>query len=61
MRTRPTISAKAISDEIGMVPRNVQRHINSLKKAGLIKRVGAAKGGRWQILNISPQNNTLTS
>ncbi len=47
MRFNPTISAKAIAAEIGIAPRNVEAHIRSMKKAGSIERVGAAKGGRW--------------
>ena len=47
MRNNPKISAKTISEEIGTVIRNVQRHIKSLKEQGLVEREGPAKGGRW--------------
>ena len=49
MRSNPTISAKAIAAEIGIAPRNVEAHIRSMKKAGLVARIGAAKGGYWEI------------
>ena len=51
MRAKPTISAKAIAAEIGISLRNVEVHIRSLKKAGLVERVGAAKGGYWVVKN----------
>jgi ATP-dependent DNA helicase RecG len=47
MLENPKISAKAIAAEIGIAPRNVQTHIPTLKKAGLVEQVGPAKGGRW--------------
>lgn len=49
MRGNPKISAKAIAKEIGIAPRNVQAHIQVLKQAGLLERVGAAKGGHWVV------------
>jgi len=49
MRKQPTISAKAIGLHIGMSLRGVQKNIAILKKAGLVERVGATKGGRWVV------------
>ena len=47
MSENPKISAKAIAAEIGIASRNVEVNIKSLKKAGLIERIGSAKGGHW--------------
>ncbi|MDR0651855.1 MAG: putative DNA binding domain-containing protein [Synergistaceae bacterium] len=49
MLERPTISAKAIAEKIGMSSRSVQKNIDTLKKTGLVKRVGPAKGGHWAV------------
>ena len=49
MRARPTASAKAIAEEIGVSSRTVEKGIHKLKDAGLIERVGAAKGGHWVV------------
>ncbi len=49
MLEQPTISAKAIAEKIGMSSRGVQKNIDILKKAGLIDRVGSAKGGHWVV------------
>jgi ATP-dependent DNA helicase RecG len=51
MRSKPTASAKAIADEIGLSARGVEKSIRELKNAGLVERVGAAKGGHW-VVNV---------
>jgi len=51
MLAKPTISAKAIAEEIGIASRNVQNHIQTLKLNGLVERVGPAKGGHWIVKN----------
>ena len=47
MQANPKISAKAIAEAVGIAPRNVQAHIQSLKTIGMVERSGSAKGGRW--------------
>jgi ATP-dependent DNA helicase RecG len=49
MQAEPKMTAKAIANEVGIAPRNVQVHIKTLKSMGLIERVGAAKGGHWAV------------
>jgi ATP-dependent DNA helicase RecG len=49
MRVQPTLSTKAIAENVGMSSRGVQKNIDALKKAGLVERVGAAKGGHWVV------------
>jgi ATP-dependent DNA helicase RecG len=49
MQANPKISAKTIAEDVGIAPRNVQNHIQSLKAIGMVKRNGPAKGGRWVI------------
>ena len=46
----PTISANDISKEIGISSRAVEKHIKSLKDNNKIKRVGADKGGHWEVI-----------
>ena len=50
MKQNPKVSAKAISSEIGIAPRNVEANIRILKQAKLIDRIGPAKGGHWVVL-----------
>ncbi|MCL1809954.1 MAG: winged helix-turn-helix domain-containing protein [Clostridiales bacterium] len=49
MRRNPRMSARAISEEIGLTARSVEKVIRTLKYTGLIERVGAAKGGYWVV------------
>ncbi|GHS94391.1 hypothetical protein AGMMS50276_06940 [Synergistales bacterium] len=49
MRRNPKASAKSIADEIGLTARGVEKCISALKAAGLVERVGAAKGGHWEV------------
>jgi len=50
MRSNPKISAKAISQEIGISLRNVEVNIRNLRQSKIIERVGSAKGGHWVVL-----------
>ncbi|MDR2854568.1 MAG: winged helix-turn-helix transcriptional regulator [Methanomicrobiales archaeon] len=47
MRETPTISAQRIADIIGITKRRIESNIHSLKKAGIIKRLGSDKTGHW--------------
>jgi ATP-dependent DNA helicase RecG len=47
MRENPAISAKQISEDIGIALRNVEVNIRILRKAELVEHVGPAKGGHW--------------
>ena len=57
MHNNPTVSAKAIANEIGLSARGVEKNIRELKKAGLLERVGPDKGGYWvvRLLNTPEQ------
>jgi ATP-dependent DNA helicase RecG len=49
MIEQPRISAKSMSEKVGMSSRGVQKNIATLKNRGLVERVGAAKGGHWVV------------
>jgi len=51
MMKQPRISARAISEKLGMSSRGVQKSIDGLKKLGLVERFGSAKGGHWVVKN----------
>ncbi|MCC5917325.1 MAG: HTH domain-containing protein [Cryomorphaceae bacterium] len=42
-------SAKKIAKEIGISSRKVEENIAKLKHAGVLIRIGPAKGGYWQV------------
>ena len=49
MLENPKINRNAIAVEIGITTRGVQKSINALKAAGLVERIGSAKGGYWKV------------
>ena len=49
MQNNSKITAKLIAQKIGIAPRNVQVHIQTLKTMGLVERIGGAKGGYWKV------------
>ena len=46
----PKISQTKISEKIGIRALNVYRNMIALQESGLIRRVGPAKGGHWEII-----------
>lgn len=54
----PTLSARDLAEQLKLSPRAIENNIAQLKKAGRLIRIGAAKGGYWQIgSQTSPENN----
>ena len=49
IKNKPTISAAEIAMEIAMSARGVEKQIRKLREAGIIKRIGADRGGYWEI------------
>ena len=45
IKNKPTISATEIAMEIDMSSRGVEKQIKKLREAGIIKSIGADKGG----------------
>ena len=49
MVANPTITAQEIAEAIGKTKRLVEASISTLKKDGLVERVGPNKGGHWKV------------
>ncbi len=45
----PRITTTQLASEINITPKGVEWQITQLKKDGLLKRVGPAKGGYWEV------------
>ena len=43
------ISAREIASQVGISQRKIQENISKLKEMGILKRIGPAKGGRWEV------------
>jgi len=52
IRGNPYISAREIAEIINISARKTETNIAKLKKMDLIKRIGPAKGGFWEILIV---------
>ncbi|ODS38212.1 MAG: hypothetical protein A7315_12785 [Candidatus Altiarchaeales archaeon WOR_SM1_79] len=50
VRTNPYVSKKEMSENIGISTTAIDKNISSLKKKGILKRIGPAKGGYWEVV-----------
>jgi ATP-dependent DNA helicase RecG len=50
MRADPSVTYKDLIELVGIGATNIDKNIRTLKEAGLIRRIGPAKGGRWEII-----------
>jgi len=51
IKDNPYIIQEEIAEKLGLSRRGVEWNIQQLKQKGLIKRVGADKGGKWEVLD----------
>ena len=51
------ISMLELSKKIGVNHKTIKRDIQQLKAAGILKRIGPAKGGYWQIIDNRQSTN----
>ncbi len=49
IQKNPKISRRELSEKLGINQSAVQKHLEKLKERGILKRVGSAKGGHWEI------------
>jgi fido (protein-threonine AMPylation protein)/DNA-binding transcriptional ArsR family regulator len=49
LKERPELSAKELAPLFGKTPRTIERHIKELREQGLLVRIGADRGGHWQV------------
>ncbi len=50
LKENPKLSAKKLSEKIGITSRAVEKQLATLVEKGFIKREGSPKGGHWEIL-----------
>lgn len=39
-----------MAERLGITPDGVKYHLTKLRAAGVVRHVGATKGGRWEVL-----------
>jgi predicted HTH transcriptional regulator len=42
-----------LAEALGMTTRGVEKQISKLRQDGLLRRVGPAKGGHWEVIEKS--------
>jgi ATP-dependent DNA helicase RecG len=52
IKDNPKISRKEMAEKLGINTSAIQKHIDKLKQADVIKRKGADFGGYWIISNL---------
>ena len=50
IESNPTITLNEIAEQLGKNPRGIDKHIKQLQDQGIIRRIGPAKGGHWEIV-----------
>jgi len=50
LQANPTISRRELAKKLGINQSAVQKHLETLKEKGILKRVGGAKGGSWVVV-----------
>ena len=50
LKENPKLSAKKLSEKIGITSRAVEKQLASLVEKGFIKREGSPKGGHWEVI-----------
>ena len=49
MQNNPKIAITALASELGISTTAIEKHIKTLKEQNIIKRIGGAKGGYWEV------------
>jgi predicted HTH transcriptional regulator len=52
LRDNPQMTIAALSEHLGISTRAVEKNIRTLQSNGQLRRVGADKGGRWEVLEV---------
>ncbi len=50
LRAEPTLTRKSLAERVGLTPDGVKYHLDKLRAAGVLRRVGSARAGRWEVL-----------
>lgn len=50
LRVQPSLAAKDLAERLEITPRAVEKQLRKLKELGRLRRIGPAKGGRWEVV-----------
>ena len=49
IKANPNVAKKGLAEKLHISTTAVDKNISSLKKKGLLKRIGPDKGGHWEV------------
>jgi len=52
LQDNPALAIPELAEKLGKAERTIERAIQELRQSGLLKRIGPAKGGHWEVLEI---------
>ncbi|CAM7053702.1 Helix-turn-helix type 11 domain-containing protein [Enterobacter rongchengensis] len=50
LTVQPQLTAVMLASALGVISRTAERYLHSLQAKGKLKRIGARKGGSWQVM-----------
>ncbi|MGM9827833.1 MAG: winged helix-turn-helix transcriptional regulator [Muribaculaceae bacterium] len=50
LKENPRHSAKSLAEAIGISAKGIEKQLAKLKSEGIIRRIGPAKGGLWEVI-----------
>ena len=50
LRQHPHMAARELAQQVGISSRKIEQNIARLKELQLLKRIGPARGGHWEVL-----------
>ncbi|MBD5256973.1 MAG: winged helix-turn-helix transcriptional regulator [Bacteroides sp.] len=53
MKENPSVTINELATMLSISDRAVSKHLKKLQEGGIIKRVGADRGGSWEVINHS--------
>jgi ATP-dependent DNA helicase RecG len=54
LRAQPTLTRQELAAKAGISPAGVKYHLNRMRAAGIIRRVGLDRAGHWEIAEAEP-------
>jgi len=51
LKSEPGLAAREVAERLEITPRAVEKQIANLRKDGRLRRIGPARGGRWEVLD----------
>lgn len=58
LQRSPGLTIAQLAKQLNVSTRTIERHLKSLQKQGLLKRIGTARGGHWEVQTSDAQDTS---